>query len=62
MNTKDFTRVDETCWRLEPQGGMNVPVVIYADERIIAEMDEKVREQATNVSRLPGIDFPAARR
>lgn len=55
MNTQDFTRVDETCWRLEPVGGMNVPVIIYGDERIIVEMDEKVRQQATNVARLPGI-------
>jgi tRNA-splicing ligase RtcB (3'-phosphate/5'-hydroxy nucleic acid ligase) len=55
MNTRDFVKVSDTCWRLEPTGGMNVPVIIYGDERIILDMDEKVRQQATNVAKLPGI-------
>jgi tRNA-splicing ligase RtcB len=55
MKTDDFRRINPTAWQLDPRDGMNVPVVIYADEKIIAEMDEKVREQAVNVARLPGI-------
>jgi len=55
MNTSDFRQVSQTCWQMDPRDGMNVPVIIYADEKIISAMDDKVRQQATNVARLPGI-------
>lgn len=42
-------------WRIAPTGRMNVPVVIYATEALVRDMDEKVREQALNVACLPGI-------
>jgi len=35
--------------------GMRVPVRVYATEKLLAEMDEKVFEQAANVATLPGI-------
>jgi tRNA-splicing ligase RtcB len=35
--------------------GMRVPVRIFATEKLLAEMDEKVFEQASNVATLPGI-------
>jgi tRNA-splicing ligase RtcB len=50
-----FTHVDETTWRIEPQGAMRVPAIIYADEKLIREMDDKVFEQTVNVAMLPGI-------
>jgi tRNA-splicing ligase RtcB len=34
---------------------MRVPAIIYADERLIGDMDDKVLEQVTNVATLPGI-------
>ena len=34
---------------------MRVPAVIYADETLIKNMDDKVREQICNVAMLPGI-------
>jgi tRNA-splicing ligase RtcB len=34
---------------------MRVPGIIYASETLIREMDEKVREQVSNVAMLPGI-------
>jgi tRNA-splicing ligase RtcB len=34
---------------------MRVPVIIYATEGLIRDMDQKVFEQATNVATLPGI-------
>jgi tRNA-splicing ligase RtcB len=34
---------------------MRVPGVLYASELLIREMDDKVREQITNVATLPGI-------
>lgn len=55
MDTSAFERVTELCWRLPPTGAMNVPVVIYADEALVGEMDDKVLEQARNVATLPGI-------
>ena len=55
MDPARFTRVDPTTWRVEPSGTMRVPVIIYADENLIQDMDDKVFEQAANVARLPGI-------
>jgi tRNA-splicing ligase RtcB len=34
---------------------MRVPAIIYADESLIRDMDDKVFEQAVNVAALPGI-------
>jgi tRNA-splicing ligase RtcB len=34
---------------------MRVPAILFADEALIRDMDEKVFEQATNVATLPGI-------
>jgi len=48
-------KVDDLTWRLAPTGPMRVPVVLYADENLVREMDDKVLEQARNVTILPGI-------
>jgi hypothetical protein len=42
-----FTQVDSTTWRIEPSGGMRVPGIIYADEKLIQDMDDKVYDQNT---------------
>jgi tRNA-splicing ligase RtcB (3'-phosphate/5'-hydroxy nucleic acid ligase) len=55
MDPARFTRVDDTTWRIERQGAMRVPAIIYADEKLIRDMDDKVYEQAANVTMLPGI-------
>ncbi|WP_434151881.1 RtcB family protein [Methylocaldum gracile subsp. desertum] len=55
MDINRLTRLSEFAWRIEPVNGMRVPVIIYADETLIGDMDEKVREQAVNVTMLPGI-------
>ena len=55
MNINLFTRHSEYEWEITPRGSMRVPVLIYADERLILEMDDKVYEQVTNVATLPGI-------
>jgi tRNA-splicing ligase RtcB len=55
MDPARFTRLDATTWRIEPQGAMRVPAIIYADETLIRDMDDKVGEQACNVAELPGI-------
>ncbi len=55
MDPARLTQVDATTWRIEPHGAMLVPAIIYADEALIRDIDEKVYEQATNVAMLPGI-------
>ena len=55
MDTNRFTRVDAITWRIDPHGAMRVPAIIYADEDLIRDMDDKVYDQAANVATLPGI-------
>ena len=43
------------AWRIEPQGKMRVPAIIYADHELIQAMGQKVFEQVSNVAMLPGI-------
>jgi len=55
MNPTELVHRDETTWEIPPTGAMRVPVVIYAGEALVRDMDDKVREQACNVATLPGI-------
>ena len=55
MDPSRFTRIDPMAWQIEPTGAMRVPGVIYADEGLSRDMDEKVYEQTVNVATLPGI-------
>jgi tRNA-splicing ligase RtcB len=55
MDRSTLNQVSASEWRIDRHGSMRVPAVIYADAQLIDEMDEKVREQITNVAALPGI-------
>ncbi len=55
MNLGQFEQVSDVEWRVAPFGKMRVPAVVYADQALMREMDEKVFEQLTNVATLPGI-------
>lgn len=55
MDLNELTKINDYTWRIEPVGGMRVPAIIYADAALIADMDDKVREQIVNVATLPGI-------
>ncbi len=55
MDRTGLNRIGDFAWRIDPTGEMLVPAIIFADEALIADMDEKVREQITNVATLPGI-------
>ncbi|MFM9844912.1 MAG: RtcB family protein [Dongiaceae bacterium] len=55
MDMSHWSKVSEFEWRVEPFGAMRVPAILYATAGLIAEMDEKVFEQITNVAALPGI-------
>jgi len=55
MYEDKLKRLDGGRWCIEPFGKMRVPVLIYADEKSIKDMDENVYRQAANVASLPGI-------
>lgn len=55
MDIQRFTRRDEVCWEIARHGAMRVPAIIYADEQLVRDMDDKVYEQITHVAALPGI-------
>ncbi len=55
MDLTRLQRVDPVTWRLEPEGAMRVPAVIYGSEDLVRDMDDKVLEQTRNVACLPGI-------
>jgi tRNA-splicing ligase RtcB len=42
-------------WSIEPYENMRVPFIVFGDDTIIRQLDEKVYEQGMNVARLPGI-------
>src|SRR5690606_23821757 len=48
-------RKSDHAWRIAASGEMRVPGIIYGDEALVREMDEKVYEQVRNVAMLPGI-------
>jgi tRNA-splicing ligase RtcB len=55
MDLSRLHKLSGSEWRLEPEGAMRVPAVLYADEALIAQMDDKVLGQIGNVACLPGI-------
>jgi len=55
MYAEQVKRRGPAEWYIEPFGKMRVPVIIYADEQSIKQMDENVYRQAANVASLPGI-------
>jgi len=55
MNRETLEKHSDFEWHIKPTGQMRVPGIIYAGEHLIDDMDEKVREQVTNVATLPGI-------
>ncbi len=55
MDLRGLHKINDWCWRAEPEGGMRAPAIFYADETLMTDMDDKVFEQLTNVARLPGI-------
>ena len=55
MDLSPLHQMSSWEWRLDPAGVMRVPAVLFGEEGLIAEMDEKVLEQIRNVACLPGI-------
>jgi tRNA-splicing ligase RtcB (3'-phosphate/5'-hydroxy nucleic acid ligase) len=55
MDLSQLNRISETEWQIPATGRMRVPGTIFADETLIRAMDDKVREQVSNVASLPGV-------
>lgn len=57
MDPNSLHKINDYLWEIPRQGEMRVPGRIFSSEKLIREMDEKVREQVTNVAMLPGIQI-----
>jgi tRNA-splicing ligase RtcB len=55
MDPGRFNRISEMAWQIDRTGAMRVPGIIYADEDLIRDMDDKVFEQTSNAAMLPGV-------
>jgi tRNA-splicing ligase RtcB len=55
MDPRSFIKINDYLWEIPRTGAMQVPGRIFASEKLLRDMDEKVREQVTNVAMLPGI-------
>ena len=55
MDLLKLEKLSEYEWRIAPQGGMHVPGILFGDEQLVVQMDDKVFDQVANVASLPGI-------
>jgi len=55
MNIQGLKKVNDYQWEIPRSGDMKVPGEIFSSAQLVQEMDEKVKEQVSNVAGLPGI-------
>jgi tRNA-splicing ligase RtcB len=55
MQLKELRKINDYQWEIPKTGKMLVPGRIFGDQKLVEEMDEKVKEQVQNVACLPGI-------
>jgi tRNA-splicing ligase RtcB len=56
MDLKQLERIDDCTWTIPKAAGeTRSEVRLYGDADLLATMDDKVREQITNVAKLPGL-------
>jgi tRNA-splicing ligase RtcB len=55
MKLDELVRRGPCEWEIPMRGQMRVPAIVYGSETLVADMDDKVLEQASNVAKLPGI-------
>jgi tRNA-splicing ligase RtcB len=49
-------QIDQYRWRIPREGRMQVDGIVYADERLMADIrDDQCLQQVVNVAHLPGI-------
>ena len=59
MDKTKLIRKSEWAWEIPKAGRMVAPGVLFASDVLIEEMDEKVRDQLSNVAALPGLVIAA---
>jgi tRNA-splicing ligase RtcB len=55
MRVSELHRLDDCAWEVPRTGAMRVPGRIFADRRLIEDMEDTVLVQVKNVASLPGI-------
>lgn len=55
MELKDLKKISDYQWEVPVTGEMLVPGRIFGDESLVEAMDDKVKEQVSNVACLPGV-------
>ncbi|MFA5106594.1 MAG: RtcB family protein [Candidatus Micrarchaeia archaeon] len=51
-----MNRLSEAVWQIPQEGGMNVPAIVFATEKLMATMGrDRTFNQLKNVAKLPGI-------
>src|SRR3989337_3129151 len=55
MYIKLLNKISDYIWDIPPEGEMRVPGRIFADEKLVEELDDNVVKQIKNVACLPGI-------
>lgn len=55
MDLHRFTQISATEWRIELQGAMRVPGILFATENLVRAMDDQVYRQLAQVASLPGV-------
>lgn len=55
MDINKLEKISPTEWHIPRSGDMHTDGVIFADEDLVRDMDDKVFEQVCNVAKLPGI-------
>jgi len=55
LDINKLRKIKDFEWELPQKGEMRVPGMLFASQKLIKEMDDKVEEQVTNVATLPGI-------
>src|SRR5437660_2658635 len=58
MDMTFIKQLDDYRWAITSSSH---PIILYGNKELIADMDDKVREQISNVSKLPGLVGPAMR-
>jgi tRNA-splicing ligase RtcB len=52
----EIRKINEFTWQIEKTGKMNVPVVIFASEKLLNKIrEDKTLQQATNMAMMPGV-------
>ena len=55
MDIRHLEKISDVEWRIKQTGAMRVPGILFADETLLLQMDEKVCDQIMHVAALPGI-------